>query len=185
MLVDNTGIRRASTCEWINDADSGACFDETRTYRYSLWRRWKPPNPDQSSICGDLILWVMLNPSTADENVLDPTIKRCVGYSKDWGFSGLVVTNLFAYRATVPGLMKKQGDPTGGERCERAIQFFADRCQMVMAGWGNHGAHQFRSKDVLSTLRECGPVYHLGLNKSGEPKHPLYLRSDVKSTLWE
>ncbi|MCB0280523.1 MAG: DUF1643 domain-containing protein, partial [Calditrichaeota bacterium] len=84
---------------------SGARFSRDRRYRYALWRTWADGN--------DSVLFIGLNPSQADEKENDPTIRRCISFAQDWGFSGCIVVNLFAYCTAYPGELKTIADPIG------------------------------------------------------------------------
>lgn len=150
----------------------GATFSDCRKYRYTLNRRWvhgvAPVN---------MVAFIGLNPSTADETLNDPTIRRCIQFAKDWGFGGLVMLNLFAYRATDPKVMKAVVDPVGRKNNE-AIVDVAIQVGGVICAWGTHGIHMGRASAVRSLLADFGvSVQHLGLTKDGHPKHPLYLKS--------
>ena len=125
-------------------------------------------------------MFVGLNPSTADESADDPTIRRCVRFARDWGFDGLFMVNLFAYRATQPADMLSVDDAVGPENDEWLVRIGAE-AGLVVAAWGNHGAHQSRDKAVR---RMFPNINHLGLTAIGQPRHPLYLRSDELPTLW-
>jgi hypothetical protein len=119
--------------------------------------------------------FIMLNPSTADAMNDDPTIRRCIGFARKWGYGQLVVLNLFAFRATDPADLKQAADPIGPEN-----RTWFDRTLtgdgLVVCGWGVHGAHRGQDQVVLGWLRELGisPVA-LGITKDGHPKHPLYV----------
>jgi len=126
----------------------------------------------------------MLNPSTADERVLDPSCTRARRYAERWGYGALLVTNLFAWRATDPEAMKAARDPVG-RRNDEVILSAARSARMVVCAWGNHGAHLGRSMAVLRALREAGTALHvLRLNGSGEPAHPLYLPAALAPVRW-
>jgi hypothetical protein len=100
---------------------------------------------------------------------------RCVGFAKSWGYGALVITNLFAFRATGPADMKTAADPIGPEN-NRYLATVAGACGLVVCGWGNHGAHSGRAAAVLAMLRGLGVVPHaLGLTSLRQPAHPLYL----------
>ena len=150
----------------------GAMFSPCRTYRYTLWRIWSEVEP--------VVAFVGLNPSTADESVDDPTIRRCIGFAESWGYGGLVMLNLFAYRATDPNVMKRVADPVGpdndGYLCSQS-----NMCGRIIAAWGVHGLHRGRANRVRLMIDN---LHHLGLTKGGHPKHPLYLRGDTKPTPW-
>lgn len=140
-----------------------ANFSRCRRYRYALWRRWAP---------GDgFVLLVGLNPSTADHLRDDPTIRRCIGFARDWGYSGLCVANLFALRATYPEDLLAAEDPVG-PRNDQWLRRLARNAGLVVGGWGNHGRYRDRADQVLPWLPE---PHCLRLNQSGEPAHPLYL----------
>lgn len=120
-------------------------------------------------------MFVGLNPSTADETLDDPTIRRCVGFAKDWGYSGLCMTNLFAFRATDPAKMLAAPDPVGPDN-DKVLQELAQNAGVVVAAWGTHGAHLKRDAHVRSLL----PRLHcLWLTKAGFPGHPLYLPKNL------
>lgn len=146
----------------------GADFSPCRTYRYSLTRRWDDVLPN--------VMFIGLNPSTADETEDDPTIRRCIGFAKDWGFGGLIMANLFAFRATDPKVMKRAADPVGPENDKWLWELYG-RAKLVIAAWGNDGAFLERGGEVLAMLNH--DVCQLGYTRSGQPKHPLYLRSDT------
>lgn len=153
--------------------DQGAVFSGCRTWRYSLWRRWADG--------GRLLAVIGLNPSTADETQDDPTIRRCLRFARDWGFDGLVMLNLFAFRATDPKVMKRAGNPVGPDNNEHLQQETA-RCQQVIAAWGAHGAFIGRGERVRQLL-ECD-LFCLGTTKDGHPRHPLYLPASSRPEPW-
>jgi len=152
----NPGIERTATFGGPDDC-----------YRYILTRRWDE---------GSYVNFLMLNPSTADANVDDPTIRRCIGYARAWGYGSLVVTNLFAWRATDPKQLKSIMDPVGPKN-DRVILETARAAHMVIAAWGNHGNLHGRDDAVRRLLAEAGIALHcLTVSPgSGQPAHPLYL----------
>ncbi len=151
---------------------SGADFSVDRVYRYRLWRTWEPARPP--------LLFILLNPSTADGNKNDPTVARCIIRAQRLGYGGLEVVNLFAYCATDPRVMKAHADPIGRDNAA-AITTAVSRAGLIIAGWGAHGAHMDRGRQVALQLRRLGyPLYHLGLTKTGQPTHPLYVSYDVQ-----
>jgi len=155
----------------------GAAFSACRRWRTLLWRRWDAAGPAAN--------FIMLNPSTADERVLDPTCARARRYAEAWGYGALLVTNVFAWRATDPGRMKAAADPVGGGN-DGAIVRAAREAALVVCAWGNHGAHLDRSKAVVRLLRESGIALHvLRLNAGGEPAHPLYLPGRLRPRRWD
>lgn len=133
-------------------------------YRYLLWRVWNPTVPR--------LLWILLNPNTADEERDDPTLRRITGFSRTFGFGGLEVVNLFALRSPDPAALAQARDPIGPEN-DLTIRAAAARATTVVAAWGNAGTLYGRDHAVLAQL--TGPLFCLGLTRSGSPRHPLYL----------
>lgn len=152
--------------------DRGAEFSECRAWRYSLWRRW-----DWQL---DQVMFIGLNPSTADEREDDPTIRRCIRFARDWGYGGLLMMNAFAFRATDPKNMKAAKDPIGPGNDE-ALKFRQTQVGLIVAAWGAHCSPQ-RELEVCEIIGR--PIYCLGKTKNGSPKHPLYLRADTKPELF-
>lgn len=157
------------------DDRAGAVFDEpARKYRYRLWRRWG----EEPSVC-----FLMLNPSTADEYELDPTLRRCAGFAKRWGAGGIEILNLFALRSTDPDGIYTMDDPVGPDN-DRTIRALASVTPEIVVAWGVHGSWMNRAEAVLEILRqtECVPLC-LGVTKDGHPRHPLYLRGTTERRL--
>lgn len=149
-----------------------AVMSECGIYRYELRRTWGHEE-------GPLVCWVMLNPSTADADVDDPTIRRCVGFSQRWGCERLVVVNLFALRATDPKALMRFPDPVGPEN-DDAIAAAADEAERVVVAWGAHGTYRNRAAEVTNRLAGIHNMrlHCLGQTKQGAPRHPLYVRGD-------
>lgn len=145
---------------------TSAEFSPCRRYRYALWRYWGPDAVDKG-----YALFIGLNPSTADETTDDPTIRRCIAFAKAWGYSGLCMVNLFAYRATNPADMLVTPDPVGPDN-DRWLRFHAERAGIVIAGWGVYGSHLARDRIVKQMVPN---LHYLRLTKDGHPGHPLYL----------
>lgn len=145
-----------------------ANFSACRKYRYSLKRVWNRQSP--------FVLFIGLNPSTVDEINDDPTLTRCMDYAKRWGYGGVCVANLFAYRATKPTDMLRVKDPNGKDN-NKWLKKLSKAAGLTVAAWGNHGKHLNRSQDVQEFLKD---LHYLQLNRSGEPSHPLYLKSTLK-----
>ena len=141
---------------------SDAVFSACREYRYALWRTWDASEP--------YVMFIGLNPSTADETKDDPTIRRCMSYSKAWGFGGLCMVNLFAFRATEPANMMSANSPVGSEN-DVWIKQLANQAGLIVAAWGNDGSFMGRSKIVMDMIPD---LMCLKINKTGEPAHPLY-----------
>lgn len=182
-----------------SEADISPCGK----YRWALMREWErrgtPPNPMPMSSGPDAtVCFVMLNPSTADGTVDDPTIRRCVAFADAWGFTRLVVRNLYPLRATDPGeLAPPLADLVGAYTtvvAEREVRtgdyalIQADKSALTVAGWGSiqnlratlHADHRDRVK--LFLLMHRGPVYCLGKTKDGDPRHPLYIKGGTPLT---
>jgi len=150
--------------------ESGAVIEGR--YRYSLWRFWdKALSP---------LVWVMLNPSTADETQNDPTIRRCIGFARELGHGGIVVVNLFALRSTSPAALAADigagQDPIGPKNNEH-IASQVRAASRVICAWGPNGMLKDRDKAVFRLLQECSEkVECLGLTKTTAcPRHPLYV----------
>ena len=158
-------------------------FTPCRKYRYTLWREFEPELA-RTELQDSYVQFIGLNPSTADETNDDPTIRRCIGFAKAWGFGAFCMTNLFGFRATDPRVMKAQQQPIGADNTNQ-IREIAEHAGIIIAAWGRHGLHIDRQAQVLDALQPWkSKLHHLGLNSDGTPKHPLYLRADTKPTLW-
>ncbi len=148
--------------------ERSAVLSDDGLYRYRLDRWWGP---------GPRVCWVMLNPSTADAEVDDPTIRRCIGFAKTWGYDGITVVNLYPFRAANPADLKawlRRGIGVMKARYDNGLHVDAatSRSAIVIAAWGAHT----NEKTV-----PWHPVWHhLGLTKDGHPRHPLYVKGDTK-----
>lgn len=150
---------------------SGAIIDPTERYRYSLWRVWNPNQPR--------VAFIMLNPSRADATHNDPTIRRCIGFAQAWGYGALEVLNLFAYRTPYPHLLRQAIDPIGADN-DRYLLAVTQRVQTLIFAWGNQGSFQNRQQTVIQLLQHFDHIYCLGTTRSGQPYHPLYLKSTTQ-----
>lgn len=148
------------------DVRASAVFSPNRRYRYHLWREWDPWRPR----CA----FVMLNPSSADETVNDPTVERCERRARAWGYGALDVVNLFAYRSTDPQALTQVEDPFGPEN-DAAILAVARAAALVVCAWGACGIWHGRA-DAVRRLLAGVPLYCLRTNAAtGTPTHPLYV----------
>lgn len=164
-----------STIFQLGNHESGAAISDCGLYRYQLWRAWDDGLP--------AVNFLMLNPSTADASEDDPTIKRCLGFARCWGFGRLDVTNLYAYRATDPTRLKAVADPVGPIN-DQYLRAVAVESALVVCAWGAN-ADPDRAAEVLDMLAACdGKMRHLGLTKAGQPRHPLYLPARLTPQLW-
>lgn len=150
-----------------------AVTDPAEVYRYRLTRSWGP---------GPHAGWVMLNPSTALADEDDATIRKCVGFAHRWGCHGIVVVNLFAFRASDPTMLEVAGDPVGPENRAHLEHLFHDPVVgdgPVVAGWGNWPARAMERWPLLDVALGSGPLRCLGTTKSGAPRHPGRLGYDT------
>ena len=160
----------------------------TGPYRYWLTRDVRGSGEHvgagRSAIKPKDLVFIGLNPSTADQYQDDPTIRRCINFARQFKRCRLIVLNLFAFRATNPGVMMRATDPIGPENDATIRRFCtpnADRNLLIIVGWGSKGRHLNRDREVLDLIhRAHGKVYCLRLNKDGAPAHPLYLPRDSK-----
>lgn len=148
--------------------DSGCDFSPCRTWRYTLFRRWDQDKP--------YCMFIGLNPSTADEERNDPTVRRCIRFAHDWGYGALYMMNLFAVRTPDPAVMKRQPDPVGPKNNQwlKAISLDAG---LIVAAWGTHGTFMDRAANVMRFLPD---LHCLKVTKDGHPQHPLYIAADTK-----
>lgn len=148
-----------------------AAFSPDGTYRYALFRRWGH---------GPTLCWVMLNPSVADAFRSDPTLTRCIGFTKRFGdYGGLTIVNLYALRSTNPDKLWRHKDPVG-PLGDQFIQEQAGSRTSVIAAWGAHGTRNGRGRQVADTLADAGiALYCLGTTANGQPKHPLYVKANT------
>ncbi len=141
-----------------------ALFSPDRSYRYDLWRTWDDAKRS--------VVFIGLNPSTADENADDPTIRRCMAFATAWGFGSLCMLNLFAVCATDPRDMMRAADPVGASNNGHILDVLAGS-GLIIAAWGVHGVHLGRDRELLRMV--TWDIHCLGTTKDGHPRHPLYL----------
>ncbi len=168
--------------------ERGAVMSDCGLYRYTLERRWVPleRRPDDGAIRnGKMILWVLLNPSTADAETDDPTNTRALDFSMAWGFGACVFVNLFAWRATDPKEMLAAADPIGPDNDEH-IRDQLGKADHVMVAWGVPGKHRGRDDDVLDIMASVWQRRPscFGCNLNDTPKHPLFLPKKAQTLAW-
>jgi len=148
---------------------SSATISDCGLYRYALWRTWDNTAPS--------VLFIGLNPSTADEQTDDNTIRRCRQFAIDWGYGSLCMANLFALRATKPKNMKAHPRPVGDDN-DRYLTELAAGADAVVCAWGAQGHFQKRDMHVLSLLSQYS-LYCLGTTADGSPRHPLFVSGNT------
>lgn len=148
-----------------------ALFDETGHYRYRLGRCWRSQ--------GTQVAFVMLNPSRADAFADDPTLRACIQFAQRWQYGSLSVVNLFGYCTPHPTELKAASDPVGPKNDEYVIEA-VQQAERVVLAWGNWGGLGGRDRAILTLLhRHRHKLSYLQLNRSGHPRHPLYIKRDT------
>lgn len=155
---------------YTENGGRGALLSECGRYRYRLWRLWDDLAP--------VMVWVMLNPSTADADVDDPTIRKCIGFAKRQRHGGIIVVNLFAWRATKPTDLTRVPEPVGPDNDQHIV--WALRAPLLassVAGWGRPPNRRIarRADHVRHLMRIHRQFMSFGRTKEGHPRHPLYL----------
>ena len=158
-----------------------AFISDCKQYRYRLSRCWDESLPS--------CMFIMLNPSTADHEVDDRTITKCIKYAKAWGYGKLYVGNLFAFRATKPKDMKATSDPVGPDNrhhLKRMARKVVNSGGVCIAAWGQHGQYRQQNRIVRKWFRTFGiKLHYLRLTKDRRfPRHPLYLKASLKPAPW-
>lgn len=176
MTDDNAPERRDYSSLALDDRS--ATLSECGTYRYDLTRRWGD---------GGTALFIMLNPSTADATEDDPTIRRCIGFAKAHRCGGLAVVNLYALRSTDPKALLTHPAPIGPENQATICRWLErDDVYVCIAAWGAWWQSQRDRPPRLNVeqfaWKRGRNLYALGLTKNGDPRHPLYVKSDVVLT---
>lgn len=159
--------------------NKAASFSEDRLYRYTLWR----VRLGLDALRTPYVAFIGLNPSIADETIDDPTIRRCVGFAESFGYESMCMVNLFAYRATDPKHMMLSKNPVG-PNSEFYLRLVLEGAGLIIAAWGNGGAHLDRGNEVRRKFSDLEFNY-LKLTKAGQPAHPLYLPKTLKPVLWK
>ena len=144
--------------------ERSAVLSPCNNYRYVLKRVWRPS--------GKTIAFVCLNPSTADGQVDDPTVRKCIRFAKKWDGGTLVIANLFAFRSVDPRLLRQVVDPVGPDN-DAWLEHVASTADVLVAAWGCHGTLGRRDETVAERFH--GRLHALRLTKDGHPSHPLYL----------
>ncbi|WP_031483982.1 DUF1643 domain-containing protein [Maridesulfovibrio frigidus] len=139
-----------------------AIISECGYYRYELRREWDNLLPT--------VLFICLNPSTADNETDDPTSRVCINYAKRWGYGSLTIANLFAYRSTNPDILSTVNDPVGPKNDAHLKRLIKESDEVICA-WSNDGGLYKRDQDVLPLVSNPKCLVKL---KSGKPGHPLY-----------
>lgn len=150
---------------------AGAVISSCKTYRYLLWRIWDADKP--------MLTYLMLNPTTADDRLNDPTMLRCMRRAEMLGYGGMWVVNLFAVRAIGTERLYHHADPVGPQN-DVALLGACMQADTVMCGWGLHGRVLNRGVDIAILLRDKNIATQcFGINENGQPVHPYYLPYDI------
>jgi hypothetical protein len=146
-----------------------ALISRDKKYRYQLSRIWDEDKPK--------VLFIMLNPSTADETVDDKTIRRVMGFAESWGYGGVFVGNLYAFRSTDPDALRHTDDPVGPDNIQH-VQNLIGLTERVIYAWGNKKKEPEWLRDLVDT------PYCIDISTKGIPKHPLYLKGELQPKLY-
>ena len=155
--------------------EKDATFSLDREFRYSRSRIWDADK--------EKVLFIMLNPSTADADNDDPTIRRCIGFAKSWGFGGLYVCNLYGYRATDPNELVKRANlrmQIIGFANSDEMRRISRRCEKVVFAWGAKKIGKLHEIVVNDVCKLFPDAYYIAQSKDGHPRHPLYLKADLQ-----
>lgn len=142
-------------------------FSPCQRYRYELRRVWEPGRP--------LVLFIGLNPSATPADADNPTSRVCMNYARRWGYGGMVLANLFAWRSTDPAVLPNVADPVGPDN-DAVLCRLQDEAALTVCAWTDAGALHRRDEAVLAFLRDPHCLARL---RSGRPGHPLYKRADL------
>ena len=151
--------------------NNGAEFSDCGKYRYALWRIWDKNKP--------LVMFIGLNPSTANQVSDDATIRRVKKFAQNWGYGGVYMMNLFAYVTPYPEELKKCGDPLGGN--DGWLEKISVKCDKIIFAWGAFSEAKERAEQVKSKFSG----YALEINKDGSPKHPLYVKANIEPVFYD
>lgn len=152
-----------------------AAFSRCQRYRYQLERRWDNDSPAKR------VVFIGLNPSTADHRMDDPTIRRCMGFTRSWGYNVLTVVNLFAFRTPYPAELKRTIDPVGPYNA-RHLSRVIRSADLVIACWGRHGGWKNQDTHLLKRFKDR--LFCLAENSDASPAHPLYQRATTQPSPW-
>ena len=157
--------------------NNGAMFSQDRKYRYALWRVWDKDKP--------LVMFIGLNPSTANETTNDQTIRRVQRFAFDWGFGGVYMMNLFDQVTSDPKKLEMPSEtppytPSRFDHNDLWLNAIAEKCQRIIFAWGSFKEAKEKGKRAANKFGG----YALGINKDGSPKHPLYVKKDVKPEIY-
>lgn len=156
----------------FEDINFGAEFSEDRKYRYALWRIWQPELP--------FVMFIGLNPSTANEDKNDPTINRVCQIAKNNGYGGVYMMNCFSLVSTDPEVLQEVYDCLHEEEDLKNMRWLLEvrkKCSAVVFAWGNFKIVEQRAKSITGHFKDAKALH---INKNGSPKHPLYCKSDSK-----
>ena len=159
----------------VSNITRKAAFSRCQRYRYQLERRWECESPAKR------VVFIGLNPSTADHRVDDPTIRRCMGFTRSWGYNTLTVVNLFAYRTPYPAELKKVLDPVGAYNSRHVGSVIRD-ADLVIACWGRNGCWLEQDKQLVGRFKDR--LFCLAENSDGSPAHPLYQPATAQPSRW-
>ena len=151
--------------------ENGAIFSQCRRYRYALWRIWDDTKP--------AVMFIGLNPSTANEGNDDPTIRRVQQFAKRWGYGGVFMLNLFGWVTPYPEELLQCPDPIGEN--DSYLKDYQEKCAEVIFAWGAFSVATDRAKEVAAMM----PGKALVINKNGTPRHPLYVKSEVVPVIFK
>lgn len=143
----------------------GQISSRDNRFRYRLWRIWDEAKPT--------VLFILHNPSTANDQVDDPTVRRCISFASAWAYGGIHIGNIYPARATKPSDLKQFPRP-GGRNNMQHLRSMADQAGLIVCAWGN------RLGAPSVSIQRLGRLFYLELSKQGTPKHPLYLRGDLR-----
>lgn len=176
----NEGLNNYNVSPRGRIMEKEAKLDKQRTYRYSITRTWDSTKKRVVFIC--------LNPSTADEYEDDQTLSRCIDFSQRWhdgSYGSIEVVNLFALRATDPKVMKAAKDPIGKEN-DWYILNAVKNADLIIAAWGEHGSFKRRDREILTLIKNFSKEIHcLEVLKCKQPKHPSRARKDIVPKVFE